>query len=73
MSSSRCGRRLGGVAPVPLARVPVRELLSSVGAAGNLVSDAHLAALSIEHGTDLCSSDADFSCFPAVRRVDGLR
>lgn len=31
---------------------------------GNLVSDAHLAALSIEHGTGICSFDSDFARFP---------
>ena len=30
---------------------------------GNLVSDAHLAALAIEHGLSLCSADTDFARF----------
>lgn len=51
----------------------LRELLAAVGTAGNLVPDAHLAALAIEHGAELCSSDADFSRFPGVRWVDPLR
>ena len=33
----------------------VEELLSAVGVGGNLVSDAHLAALAIEHGASLCT------------------
>lgn len=33
---------------------------------GNLVTDAHLAALAIEHGTRICSFDSDFA------RVDGV-
>lgn len=45
----------------------LHELLEPFGSAGNLVSDAHLAALSIEHGAELCSSDADFSRFSGVR------
>lgn len=45
----------------------LRQLLVPIGTAGNLVSDAHLAALSIEHGAELCSSDADFSRFPGIR------
>ncbi|HKY51629.1 MAG TPA: type II toxin-antitoxin system VapC family toxin [Candidatus Limnocylindria bacterium] len=45
----------------------LRQLLVPLGAAGNLVTDAHLAALSIEHGAELCSSDADFSRFSGVR------
>jgi predicted nucleic acid-binding protein len=36
-------------------------------AGGNLVSDAHLAALAVEHGATLHSTDRDFS------RFDGLR
>ena len=38
----------------------------AVGAGGNLTSDAHLAALAIEHGAVLCSSDADFARFPRL-------
>ncbi len=51
----------------------LRGLLAPLGTAGNLTSDAHLAALSIEHGADLCSTDADFGRFPGVRWTDPLR
>jgi len=51
----------------------LRELLAPLGTGGNLTTDAHLAALSIEHGAELCSSDADFSRFPGVRWQDPLR
>lgn len=51
----------------------MRELLKELGAAGNLVSDAHLAALAIEHGAELHSCDADFSRFPGLRWIDPLR
>jgi len=44
----------------------LRELLLPLGAGGNLTSDAHLAALAIEHGAELCSSDADFARFPGL-------
>jgi len=47
--------------------VLVRELLEPLGAAGNLVSDAHLAALTIEHGAELCSADTDFGRFRRLR------
>jgi uncharacterized protein len=50
----------------------LRELLEPLGAGGNLVSDAHLAALSIEHGAELYSRDNDFARFPGVRWVDPL-
>jgi len=32
-----------------------------------LVPDAHLAALAIEHGLTLCSSDGDFARFPQLK------
>jgi uncharacterized protein len=51
----------------------LRDLLSPLGAGGNLTTDAHLAALAIEHGATLCSSDNDFSRFPGLSWVDPLR
>ena len=51
----------------------LRELLVPLGTGGNLTTDAHLAALAVEHGAQLCSSDADFSRFPGVRWHDPLR
>ena len=50
----------------------LRELLEPLGTAANLTTDAHLAALSVEHGAELCSSDRDFSRFPMVRWSDPL-
>ena len=43
------------------------DLLSRTGAQANLVPDAHLAALAIEHGLLLCSADGDFGRFPTIR------
>ena len=45
----------------------LKELLAETGAAGNLTSDAHLAALAIENGCELCSTDADFGRFRHLR------
>lgn len=50
----------------------VRRLLEPLGVAGNLTSDAHLAALAIEHGAELCSSDNDFARFDGLRWSDPL-
>ena len=50
----------------------LRDLLPPLGAGGNLTSDAHLAALAIEHGATLCSHDNDFSRFPGLRWEDPL-
>jgi uncharacterized protein len=60
----------------PTGRHPaiLRDLLGPIGATGgNLTSDAHLAALAIEHGATLCSCDNDFSRFAGLRWVDPLR
>jgi toxin-antitoxin system PIN domain toxin len=58
----------------PTERHPsvLRELLASLGTAGNLTTDAHLAAIAIEHGALLCSCDGDFSRFPGLRWEDPL-
>jgi toxin-antitoxin system PIN domain toxin len=42
------------------------ELLDRGQAAGPLVADAVLAALAIEHGATLCSTDRDFARFPGL-------
>ena len=46
--------------------VVLGNLLEATHATGNLVMDAHLAALAIEHGLTLCSADSDFARFPGV-------
>ncbi len=53
----------------PTARHPtiLRGLLLEAGTAGNLTTDAHLAALAIDHGATICSYDRDFERFPGVR------
>jgi toxin-antitoxin system PIN domain toxin len=45
----------------------LRDLLGLPGIRGNLVHDADLAALAVEHGLILCSSDGDFARFPGLR------
>jgi toxin-antitoxin system PIN domain toxin len=47
-------------------------LLAQPGIHGNLVSDAHLAALAIEHGLTLCSADGDFARFASLRWLNPL-
>jgi uncharacterized protein len=44
-----------------------RELLEASGTAGNLTTDAHLAALAIEHGATFASFDGDFHRFRGLR------
>ena len=45
----------------------LKELLTEAGTAGNLTTDAHLAALAISHGATLASCDADFGRFRSLR------
>ncbi len=49
-----------------------QTMLESGQASANLVPDAHLAALAIEHGCVLCSTDADFARFPELTWHDPL-
>jgi toxin-antitoxin system PIN domain toxin len=55
------------VHPGPRHLSILRELLQPLGTGGNLTSDAHLAALAIEHSAELCSSDTDFARFSALK------
>jgi toxin-antitoxin system PIN domain toxin len=48
------------------------QLLALPGMYGNLVPDAHLAALAIEHGLTLCSTDGDFARFPGLTWLNPL-
>jgi toxin-antitoxin system PIN domain toxin len=45
----------------------LRDLLLPLGSGGNLTSDAHLAALAIEHRAELYSSDSDFARFNGLK------
>ena len=49
-----------------------RNLVESAGTAGNLTSDAHLAALAIERGATVFSADRDFGRFPGLKHVNPL-
>ena len=48
-------------------------LLKTVGSGGNLTTDAHLAALAIERGFILQTTDADFARFPGLKWNNPLR
>lgn len=58
--------------PTERHRDVLASLLVAPGMQANLVPDAHLAALAIEHGLTLCSTDGDFGRFPALRWRDPL-
>jgi hypothetical protein len=48
------------------------SLLRTTGTAGNLTSDAHIAALAVEHGCTVASADNDFRRFAGVRHLNPL-
>lgn len=50
----------------------LRTLLHATGSGGNLTSDAHLAAMALEHGAEIYSADYDFQRFPGVTHVNPL-
>lgn len=45
----------------------LERLLAEAGTGGNLVPDAHLAALAIEHDCELHTNDTDFARFKGLR------
>ncbi|MBI3680440.1 MAG: type II toxin-antitoxin system VapC family toxin [Acidobacteria bacterium] len=42
-------------------------LIQTIGIAGNLTTDAHLAALAIEYQAEIATTDTDFARFPRLR------
>jgi toxin-antitoxin system PIN domain toxin len=48
------------------------QLLAKYHVAGNLIPDAHLAAIAIEHGLEVCSADTDFARFTEIRWTNPL-
>jgi toxin-antitoxin system PIN domain toxin len=58
--------------PGPRHLAILRDLFGAAGVAGALTTDAHLAALAIEHQCELHSNDTDFARFPGLRWRDPL-
>ena len=54
----------------PRHRDILGRLLADGDVRGNLVTDAHLAALAIEYGTGICSFDSDFARFTDVHWIN---
>ncbi len=61
------------VHPAPTHFQTWSALLQQIGTAGNLTTDAHLAALAIERGLILHTTDADFARFHGLRWKNPLR
>jgi predicted nucleic acid-binding protein len=47
-------------------------MLTGGQAVANLVTDAHLAALAIEHGCAIASTDSDFARLPKLKWINPL-
>ena len=45
----------------------LKQCLNAAGRAGRLVTDAHIAALALDHDAEIHSADQDFGLFPNVR------
>jgi toxin-antitoxin system PIN domain toxin len=58
--------------PTENHRDVLASLLAQLGGGPNLIPDAHLAALAIEHGLELCSADGDFARFSGLKWVNPL-
>lgn len=60
-------------APGPRHAQVVGSLVTTLGLTGNLIPDAHLAALALEHGVAVASADTDFARFPGIDWLNPLR
>ncbi len=67
---------LGSPSLVVLAETPrhadvMMSIVEASGVTGNLIHDAHIAALCVEHGvSELVTGDRDFARFPGIRTVN---
>ncbi|WP_326546469.1 type II toxin-antitoxin system VapC family toxin [Mycolicibacterium sp. ND9-15] len=55
------------ISPTPRHADILARLVAQTGTGGNLVNDAHLAALALEHRATIVTYDSDFSRFDGVR------
>ncbi len=60
------------ILPTPRHWSTLRQMLTAGQAGGPMATDAHLAALSLEHGATVYTTDRDFSRFPGVRVVNPI-
>jgi toxin-antitoxin system PIN domain toxin len=54
-------------APTPHHAKILGDLIKHHRPTGNLITDAQIAALAIEHGLEVCSADTDFARFTEIR------
>ena len=60
------------ILPTPRHWSTLRHMLTEGQAGGSMATDAHLAALSLEHGATIYTTDRDFSRFPSVRVINPI-
>ena len=53
--------------------ITFQQMLNDGQAVANLVTDAHIAALALEHGCTVASSDSDFARFPRLKWFNPLQ
>lgn len=58
--------------PTENHRAVLATMLERLGGGANLIPDAHLAALAVEHGLILCSTDGDFARFSGLKWTNPL-
>ncbi len=51
-------------------REVLKDIVAAIRPTANLVLDSHLAAMAVEHGLTLATTDAGFARFPGLRIVD---
>ena len=51
----------------------LQNLILHSGATGNLITDAHLAAIALETGAEICSADGDFNKFQGIKIHNPLK
>lgn len=67
LNSFRAARGVRDIQPGKAHVGILGHLLLVAGTGGNLVTDAHLAALALEHDATLATGDRDFLRFPGVK------
>jgi toxin-antitoxin system PIN domain toxin len=60
------------IEPGPRYWSVLRELVTRSNIVGDLVADAHIAALALERNATVCTADRDFQRFPGVRVINPL-
>jgi len=51
----------------------LQNLVHQTGTGGNLTTDAHIAALCLEHGASIASTDNDFKRFAGLKHINPLQ